>query len=411
MNRLKKMMSLLLSLLMLSTCSIISCHAEDQSQIQNEATATYRYLSSVEELIPSSLSNAKIIMFQTNHLDSNSFNSVKELTDDGIDVFIDCNLQDNIMKQFMPKFTLPASFCDEQFLGIYIYDCGMGRKVVPVLSLCMYEEGTIIPDQIKLEDYKKIKKQKDLTPYALYETFGEHDQTKLLSKNSAQKDMAKLQTMNFNISNLFFDEEVFMYAYAKSTSNTEWNEGQLGGSYKKLGYAKLRLVMNSIGNAIGRNYDNALICTTVGAYGNYAVKKYTTGIGVANQVTFSPKKPNDTTNATVTNSFATSIKSDGTVQNTSTVSTTYNPTGQSFSGSYDTSNEYYVTATPASKKKGYSWESVTTATISTKINTTGILLVGLTNLKIYSILTYTWGDTNCCANLSIFRNHATTTQL
>lgn len=242
----------------------------------------------------------------------------------------------------------------------------------------------------------------------VYEFFNEKDNL-LTNKN---KKISSLQSDDYDtipISKRFCDEQVYYLAYGKKTTrDTRWSTNSSVSGYTQLGYGKLHVIGCKMGNAIGRNYDNFYVYTSVGGTknSNYYVVDYETTIGASNVVTFSPKTPESTSNKSISTGFSTAISSDGKYTNSVTVTASGNPDGQTFSFNDTDAYERVVTAKPYSVKRGQGWQMNSSAVISYKVNTKVAFGASISLLRIKNIAKYTLsGQENTI--LFLINNHKT----
>ena len=356
--------------------------------------------------------NLDIITFDKVNFEQIDSDLIHEYLENGTDIYIHCSYDSNVLAEIGVAQCNLTEINPITFLGYYLHYYENGIKASPVIFTCLYDQRDSATKQEYEYDCERIKANYKINPVKLYQSFGSQDEMQMITQSSELAAGLHLQDMTYSnaiVSKLFYDNSVMMYAYAKNY-NESWHASLVSdSSYNLIGYAKVHMIMFNNGDAIGRNYDGAFICSMVGAYGNYYVKEYkTTLLGQGLQV-FSPQKPPSTSNHTVQSTCSFTFNSNGTASTSVAATVSGNPDGQTFGAISESASIYTITATPASVKRGEEWESVCSAVTAVSQGNLGGLMGYISSLTIKNIATYTWqADANdsvfpgCAA---LFANH------
>lgn len=349
--------------------------------------------------------NISAVYTKPNFNDNEHFSKIKQLVENGIDVYVDCRASEELENNFGLDFRNTLFNTNGIMLGFVLMNNINGIKGTPVYACCMYAEGEqptsydIKNDcenikenfSVSLSDIEKITKKEEMSVFY-----------------PGIEDSVRLQAININdldFDNMFYDEECFYFAYGKKLNgDTLWSKTAVDG-YTKLGYAKISMTCYEIGDKLSRNYDAALITSEVGSYGNYSVIEYTTRLatsGIAEK--FTPQKPANTSNQTVSVSTGTGISSTGEFTNTLTYTTSYSPDGQTFTGSYLDETTYQIVSTPMSTQEGSDWTTISSMSVAVPENTLSIFLSMVSDMKIKYWRTYTLvdGEAGCSC---LYKSH------
>lgn len=364
--------------------------------------------SSIKEV-----TTAKLIMADATNVSDYETDEIKEITDNGTDIFIKCKPSDQISKIISKEKEISCINNGGCFIGWYIHNDGISIKQTPVNVICMYEKDTDVSEQEFLFDCLTIANNCDIEPKSLYESFGDNDTLNLLYKKSNTSEKATLQS-NINleledfITSSFYKEEVYYYAYKKGAlfwKDTLWDESASVNNYDRIGYAKLFMAIRKLSTESGMNYDTLLSAIIVGAENdtNYYVKEYSAAISAMGAAVFQPKIPPSTSAKTVTTAFATSWSSNG-VTNTVETSVSNNPNGQSFSFALDGPDVCYVYAEPQSNADGLAWGMTTGATVGYEVGAEIAFIATVKDLEIKNLATYTLPE-NYVGLVAWVKNH------
>ncbi len=350
--------------------------------------------------------NIKSVNTKIKNGDTEQISNIIELAENGVDIFVECDSSDEVEKYFGFSFKNSLYENNGIMLGFVVENSTYGVRGVPVYACCMYDETEIPTISNIKSDCSNIKKDFTIT----------QDDIDIITEKSTEfksdnniNDTVKLQAINIDElpeNTMFFDDQYFMFAYGKTINGeTEWDEASAVDGYVKLGYAKIRMKCYNIGNKLNRNYDTALVISEVGAYNNYSVKEYKTGIVVSeNSVVNTGYCPEDTSNRNVTVSLGVGVSSSGDITNTTTYTESCSPNGQEFDFSYLDEFTYQVSATPMSTQKGASWESISGMSAAVPSGTQGMFVSGIMSLTISRWRTYKLED--CEAGVvCIYQSH------
>lgn len=343
------------------------------------------------------ISEAKLVTIDVKSISKNEEKEIEEIVNNGTDIFIECSISDEVSEIFSKQNSIDLYDENSCLIGWYIHNQGMGIKKSPVRVICMYEKGKNISSEEYLSDCLEIAVNFEAVPHELYNYFNNYNTLEEIYKQADDNEKIKLQSADtVSLTNLYYDDEIFYYAFGKKTLSheTKWDETEPQSGYYTLGYGKIHLLLSKIGNALGRNYDNMVVITSVGGDegSNYYVVDYTTGLGVSGKKTIEACVPKNTSNETVSVNYGTSVNSEGTVSYDSSVSVSTNPDGQSFEHTYYGEDSVYVYSYPMSNKRGKGWSTVSGLVASANVGTQTIFVAGITSLVIKNIATYTLSD-------------------
>lgn len=409
----KSIISLILVAIIFSmhTLNISAINIENEIIINHDGFISLKDGKSVRSNLPN-IGEAKLVTTQLKNITREETEELYEVVNNGTDVFIKCNISDEISRTFCKNKTTKKSGTNGCFVGWYIHNDGMGIKATPLYIICLYPEKSKISLNQYLNDCIDIAINYKFEPEKLYKTFNKTDTLNLAYKNSDKKTKAILQGMSYgNLDDIFFDDSEFYYAFGRGIikKSVEWGTISTPSEddYEQIGYGKIHLVGSKIGTRSGYNYDNMSVCATVGASSNYYVNGYTIKLASSGYHVFSPEAPDDTDDETVTVSFGTSLNSSGELTNETTVSTSYNPDGQDFSSEYDGDEIYLINSSPASNKKGVAWEMVSNATVVTSKDSIAIFMAVISSLQIKKLLVISYNMPDLEAGIAIaFKNHS-----
>lgn len=338
--------------------------------------------------------NMKSVYTTLTNDDAEHISDIKELAENGVDVFVECEAPDEIEENFGFDFRNTLNETNGIMLGFVLENNAQGIRGTPVYACCMYEENEQPSTLDIMTDCINIKNEFSITQDDINSIKEKQSNCDI---NDKIKSNAMLQSMSLeevtSTKNVFYNGSWFVYAYGKKLNGkTDWSKTDIDG-YVRLGYAKLTLTCYSLGDLLNRNYDSAIVLSEVGAYGNYSVEEYTTGLAVLDTAEiFSPKKPNNTSNKRTSVSSGVGISSNGVVTNTITHGSEISPDGQTFSGLYLDEFIYQITATPESQQKGSGWESISSITAAIPKGELGGFVAAIMGMKISYWRTYTLVD-------------------
>ena len=349
--------------------------------------------------------NMKSVYTTLTNDDAEHISDIKELAENGVDVFVECEAPDEIEENFGFDFQNTLYETNGIMLGFLMKNTTQGMSGTPLYACCMYEENETPSTLDIMTDCVNIKNEFSITQEDIDNIAEQQVDSK---KNNDVDNNVKLQATsveNLPEDKLFYEQEYYMFAYGKKlTGDTKWSKTAVD-EYVRLGHAKIHMKCYNIGDKLNRNYDTAVVISEVGGYGDYSVKEYTTGIaGIGNAVICDPYCPEDTSDRKVSLSLGTGINSKGEVTTTSTVTETKSPNGQEFELKSEDEFTYLITATTMSSKKGVAWQSVSGMCIAVPKNEMGGFLCAITDVKIRCLRTYKLVDSEV-ALLCLYKSH------
>lgn len=395
----RKALKLIVSLTLISA-SIISLHLNIFASViatfdKANEFAICKNENSINEILTKETKKLKAITLDGKTYKQTKSSTIKSVSENNTDIYIRCTEQDKAAEELSVKanFSINEMPYFINLHGFYIKNSDRSHAIIPILSLCMYDESDIINSEERTADKTNLLNGFALDAQELYSDISLQTAT---SQRPAPKDC-------------FIYNQIRMYAFVKNSKNTIWSESTTLSGYKNVAQFEMLSSMNSLGNALNRNYDNLFIETKVITCNNFYLKEYQMKFGKSDNIDiFSLLYPADGTDMTY--SYATSVNSDGTYSMTQTYSETGNAKSQTFEYKIDSDGSPLVSVTPFSNKRNCSWLAVFTATVGTKQGQMGAIMPMLSRLKVKNIATYTiLGDSDSvCADLLVYKNHSKT---